>query len=299
MIALQIKNLSKRYGTVQALRSVSFEVHAGEIFGYLGPNGAGKTTTLRAILDLVRTDSGEVRVFGQSAHQPHAREALGFLPGELHLYGNMTARALLDYFARFRPHRPPVLREKLFQALEIDPATLARKIKSLSHGTKQKLGLIIAMQHDPRLLLLDEPTLGLDPLRQQALQEVLHDFARRGCAVLFSSHVLSEVKTLCERVAILRAGELVAVETLATLRDKMIRSLRVRFRNDAPQNLAQIAGVTRAEITGCDAVLWLQGDLNPLVRSLAACEIEQLVFPEPELKDVFLSHFQTEGSSHA
>jgi ABC-2 type transport system ATP-binding protein len=298
MIALQIKNLSKRYGKVQALRSVSFEVQAGEIFGYLGPNGAGKTTTLRAILDLAHADSGEVRVLGKPATQPEARADLGFLPGELRLYGNMTGQALLDYFARFRPQRPAVLREKLLAALEIDHAMLARKTKFLSHGTKQKLGLIIAMQHDPALLLLDEPTLGLDPLMQQAVQELLRDFAQRGAAVLFSSHVLSEVKTLCHRAAILRAGELVAVETLAALREKMIRRLQVRFRNNAPENLAQTPGVMRAQIAGREAALWLQGDLNPMLRCLAASEVEQLVFPEPELEDIFLSYFQAGEREH-
>lgn len=299
MIALQVKNLSKRYGKAQALRAVSFEVRAGEIFGYLGPNGAGKTTTLRAILDLVHAEAGEVRVFGKLATQPEARAALGFLPGELKLYGNMTGLALLDYFARFRAQRPPVLREKLLAALEVEPATLARKTKFLSHGTKQKLGLIIAMQHDPGLLLLDEPTLGLDPLIQQAVHELLRDFAERGAAVLFSSHILSEVKTLCERVAILRAGELVAVETLAALRDKMIRRLQVRFRSEPPQNLAQTPGVVRAQLAAREAELWLQGDLNPMLRCLAASEVEQLVFPEPELEDIFLSYFQAREREHA
>ncbi|NUO84281.1 ABC transporter ATP-binding protein [candidate division KSB1 bacterium] len=292
MTALQIDNLSKRYGTLHALREVSFAVESGEIFGYLGPNGAGKTTTLRAILGLVRAEAGEVRLFGEKIGRAENRAEIGFLPGELHLYGNMTGAALLNYFAGFRPQQPPKLRPKLLDALEVDYTVLARRVKFLSHGTKQKLGLVIAMQHDPRLLLLDEPTLGLDPLMQQALHELLLDCAKRGRAVLFSSHILSEVKAICHRAAILRAGELVAVESLATLREKMIRRLHVRFRSAVPKTLAQTAGIVRAHFSEREATLWVQGDINPMLRCLAASEVEHLVFPEPELEDIFMSYFQ-------
>ncbi len=299
MTALQIDNLSKRYGALHALRDVSFAVESGEIFGYLGPNGAGKTTTLRAILGLVRTESGEVRLFGEKIGRAEIRAGVGFLPGELHLYANMTGAALLNYFADFRPQQPPKLRPKLLDKLEVDHTVLARRVKFLSHGTKQKLGLVIAMQHDPRLLLLDEPTLGLDPLMQKALHELLLDFAKRGSAVLFSSHILSEVKSICHRVAILREGELVAVERLDTLRDKMIRRLQVRFRNTVPKTLPQTAGIVRAQITGHEATLWVQGDINPMLRCLAASEVEHLVFPEPELEDIFMSYFQPQEQDRA
>jgi len=299
MTHLHINNLTKRYGKVQALRGVTFGVAAGEIFGYLGPNGAGKTTTLRIILGLVRPTGGEVSLFGNKTNRAENRLAIGFLPGEVQLYGNMTSLTVLDYFARYRLQKPPVLREKLLEAFEVEKSMLSRKVKFLSHGTRQKIGLIIAMQHDPDLLLLDEPTTGLDPLVQQAFREIVLDFAKRGKALLFSSHVLSEVEAICDRVAILRAGEIVAIESIDKLRSKMVRRLQVRFRDAAPADLADTPGVASAEISGKDATLWVQGEVNALLRRLAQTEVENFVFPEPELEDIFLSYYREGGAADA
>jgi len=218
--ALEVRDLRKSFGAVAALRGVTFAVEPGEVFGYLGPNGAGKTTTLRVILGLVRPDAGNATINGVECARPESRADIGFLPGDLRLYADMTAAATLDFFAAFRPSRPPVLREKLLEALALDSATLERRIKFLSHGTRQKVGLVAAMQHDPALLLLDEPSNGLDPLVQRAFRSIVGDFARRGRAVLFSSHVLSEVAAVCGRVAILREGAVVALEKVEGLREK-------------------------------------------------------------------------------
>ena len=291
--ALEVLGLSKRYGSVHALRGVSFSVEPGEVFGYLGPNGAGKTTTLRIVMGLVRAGRGTVRLLGAPPSRPSSREAVGFLPGDLRLHGGMTARALLDHFARFRPARPPVLRERLLAALDLRESDLVRKVKWLSHGTRQKVGLVAAMQHDPEVLLLDEPTNGLDPLVQRGFRELVRELAARGRAVLLSSHVLSEVEAVCGRVAVLRAGELLAVETIETLRGRVVRRLEARFRGPAPADLAALPGVTRAEVAGSEASLWLKGDVNPLLRRLAACDVEHLVFPEPMLEDVFLDLYRT------
>lgn len=294
MDILQIEQLTKSYGKIRALHNVSFKVAAGEIFGYLGPNGAGKTTTLRAITGLVHADSGEIRLFGEKKPLPRARDAIGYLPGELHLYADMSAARVLDYFARFHPQRPPVLRQKLLEAFALHGEVLARKIKFLSHGTRQKIGLLVAMQHDPELLLLDEPTTGLDPLMQQAFREILFDFAARGRAVLFSSHILSEVEAVCHSIAILRDGEIVAIEAMAALRDRMLRRLQVRFRAEAPQSVLTAPGVVRTHVQGREVVLWVQGEINALLRQLAQVEIAHLVFPEPELEDIFLSFYHKE-----
>jgi ABC-2 type transport system ATP-binding protein len=299
MVSLQVNNLTKHYGKVRALHNVNFAVQAGEVFGYLGPNGAGKTTTLRIVVGLVHPDNGEVRLSETSAGPAEQRMALGYLPGEFHLYGNMTPSAVLDYFARYRPLRPPVLRNKLLKAFEVDERVLSQKVKFLSHGTKQKIGLIIAMQHDPELLLLDEPTSGLDPLIQHAFREIVLDFAARGRAVFFSSHVLSEVEAVCGRVAILRAGEVVAEESIEKLRNKMVRRLHVRSRGPMPLDLEKTPGVARAQISGNQAVLWIQGEVNPILRQLALLDIDQLVFPEPELEDIFLSFYQSSGKANA
>ena len=297
MPALEVTDLAKRFGRVHALRGVSFALEPGEVFGYLGPNGAGKTTTLRIILGLVRADRGSVRLLGEPPSRPASRERVGCLPGELRLHGGMTGRALLDHFARFRPSRPPVLRERLLAALDLQESDLARRVKWLSHGTKQKVGLVIAMQHDPDVVLLDEPTNGLDPLVQQGFRDLVRELAARGRAILFSSHVLSEVEAMCGRVAVLRAGELLAVEEIEALRARLVRRLEARFRGPVPADLAALPGVTRAEVAGSAATLWLQGDVNPLLLRLAACEVEHLVFPEPQLEDVFLELYRGRGGA--
>jgi ABC-2 type transport system ATP-binding protein len=289
---LALADVSKHFGVVPALRNVSFTVEPGEIFGYLGPNGAGKTTTIRIALGLIRADAGQVRVLGGEAHDPGPRAAVGFLPGELRLWGALTGREVLDHFARYRPGRPPRLRGALLDALALDDVTLRRRIKHLSHGTRQKLGLVIAMQHDPELLLLDEPTLGLDPLVQHAFRAVVQDFAARSRAVLFSSHVLSEVDEVCSRVAIIRAGEIIAVEEVTSLRRRVLRQLRVRFRDVLPDNLSQTPGIERLELRGDDVLLWVRGDVNPLLRRLADATVDELVFPEAQLEDIFLGYYQ-------
>jgi len=298
MIALDVDAISKRYGAVQALDRVSFSVAAGEIFGYLGPNGAGKTTTLRVLAGLVRADAGEARLLGRPAREAGARASVGYLPGDLRLYGGMTGVALLDLFARFRPARPPVLRARLLQALALDARDLARRVKFLSHGTRQKLGLVIAMQHDPQLLLLDEPTSGLDPLVQMAFRDLVVERAAHGAAVLFSSHVLSEVEAVCGRVAVLGSGRLLALESVEALRSRMVRRVHVRFRGEPPEGLGDTPGVLGCERSGADATLRVQGDVNPLLRLLARHEIERLVLPEPQLEDIFLRYFARGRDAH-
>jgi ABC-2 type transport system ATP-binding protein len=295
--SLEARGLSKRFGTVEALRGVSFSVAPGEVFGYLGPNGAGKTTTLRVLLGLVRPDAGSATLLGLPAPHPASRADIGFLPGDLRLYGAMTGAATLDFFARFRPARPPVLRTMLMDALGLDGATLARRVKFLSHGTRQKLGLVAAMQHDPALLLLDEPSNGLDPLVQHDFRGVVRQFAARGRAVLFSSHVLSEVEAVCHRVAILRRGELVALEAIERLRRKIVRKMTVRFAGDAHPDLAGLPGVEQVELHGREATLRVRGDVKALLRALAASNVEDFVFPEAQLEDVFLAYYEGHGDA--
>jgi len=302
-LCLQVHHLTKRYRNFTALNDVSFTVEPGEIFGYLGPNGAGKTTTLRLILGLVQPTAGEVKIFGERIAPPShqsvtIRQRLGFLPGELSLYSEITGQALLDYFARFRPRRPPILRERLLEAFALEAATLRRRVKLLSHGTRQKLGLVIAMQHQPDLLFLDEPTLGLDPLMQKAFIDVIKELSKRGATVFFSSHILSEAENLCQRVAILRAGKLIMLEAIANLREKMVRRMTLRFA-EAPPDFAHLPGVVRAETHENELTLFVHGDVNPLLKHLTAYHLERFVFPEPELEDIFAHYYNHREQSAA
>lgn len=298
--ALEVRDLSKHFGSVEALRAVSFSVARGEVFGYLGPNGAGKTTTLRILLGLVRQSGGSAAMGGIASEDPASRADIGFLPGDLRLYGDMTGAAALDFFARFRPDRPPLLRSMLLDAFNLDAATLARRVKFLSHGTRQKLGLVATMQHDPGLLLLDEPTNGLDPLVQQAFRDVVKGFAARGRSILFSSHVLSEVEAVCDRVAILRKGEIVALETIGRLRERVVRKMTVRFADpltapvpgEREDFFRKLPGVARCEGRDREMTLWVQGDLNPVLRALAQSRVEDVIFPEAQLEDIFLGYYQ-------
>lgn len=294
--ALEISGLAKRYGRVVALGGVSLTVAPGEILGYLGPNGAGKTTTLRILAGLVRADAGRFALLGDASGRAGVRARVGYLPGELRLPPEMTGREALDHYAGFRRGRPPALREPLAAAFGLSPRDLGRRIKTLSHGTRQKLGLVAALEHDPDLLLLDEPSNGLDPLVQRTLREVLLQRARAGRAVLLSSHTLAEVEAVCGRVAILRAGAIVAVESIEGLRARAVRCARVRFREAAPAALAGLPGVARAEVAGVEATLWLRGDPNPLLRELARHDVEHLALPEPRLEDIFLGYYPGEAA---
>jgi ABC-2 type transport system ATP-binding protein len=287
---LAISNLTKEFGAVRALRGVTFSVAPGEIFGYLGPNGAGKTTTLRIVLGLVRPTSGSVCLFDRPPTDPVSRADIGFIPGDLRLYGDMTAQSTLDFFARFR-RQPPVLRQQLLDAFALDGATLNRRVKFLSHGTRQKVGLIAAMQHDPALLLLDEPSNGLDPIVQYAFRETLRDFAARGRSVVLSSHVLSEAESVCARVAIIRQGEIVALESVEHLRANVVRKLTARFRGTVP-DLSRVPGISRTEVQGDRVELWLRGDPAPILKAITAADVRDLVFPEPQLEDIFLGYYQ-------
>jgi len=291
MDSIIVENLTKKYGQVRALHNVSFRLGAGEIFGYLGPNGAGKTTTLRVILGLVHASGGRVNIFGSESMKPSVHEKIGYVPGEVRLYGNMTGREVLHFYGGFRPHHPPILQAQLLKAFDLSAGDLERRVKFLSHGTRQKLGLIVAMQHDPDLLLLDEPTTGLDPLVQNSFREQILDFARRGRSILLSSHILSEIEEICDRIAILRAGEIVTVESIEQLRTNMIRRLQVRFRGQVPENLAAVPGITNLVTSGKDITIWVRGDVNPLLRRIATGDIEHFVFSEPDLEEIFLGYY--------
>lgn len=290
---IQIEDVSKTYGPVQALSHLDLAVSSGEIFGFLGPNGAGKTTTIRLLTGFLKPASGRMAVFGLDAwHDTVAvKGRLGFLPDISALYEGMTGEELLGYLGKLQSGTSPTRRQELCDRLELSQSALRRKIKGYSHGMKRKLAIVQAMQHDPDLLIMDEPTQGLDPLIQQAFFALLRESQARGSTVFFSSHILSEVEQLCQRVGIIRQGTLVAVEDVRELQRNKVRTMEVEFRGTPPDSLQ----VPEVEVLSHNGPRWrlaIRGDINPVLRALSQYDLEDLVFAQAHLEDIFLDYYR-------
>jgi ABC-2 type transport system ATP-binding protein len=301
--AIHLEHISKTYGSINAVDRVSFDVHPGEIFGFLGLNGAGKTTTIRIILDLVRPTSGRAFVHGLSCrHESLAvRSRIGFLPGELGFYEDMTGKATLDVLARLNDTAVDRARQnELLERMQLSTRDLGRKVREYSTGMKRKLGIVQAFQSDRPLLILDEPTEGLDPLMQDALYELLVDTRRRGRTVFMSSHVLSEVERVCDRIGLLRRGELALVSAVADVRRMAARQVRVTFREDVNVGFR---GLSAELPPDCEVVertprAWtmrVRGPLGPLLDAFARHRIEDLEVREPHLEEVLKTYYKEQA----
>lgn len=299
MALIEIGALTKRYGRVRGVEDLSLAVEPGEIFGLLGPNGAGKTTAIRILGGFLRPDSGTARVFGLDcwSHATEIKRELGFLPDFSGLYEDMAGLELLEYLGGFYGARGSLLREELCHRLELSEAVLQRKVKGYSKGMKQKLSIVQALQHNPSLLILDEPTEGLDPLMQQRVFQILVDLKGRGCTMLVSSHILPEAERLCDRVGMIKEGRMAAVERVEELRRKKVRRMTVTFAGDAEVDLASLPCVVRAEREGRRVAIFVRGDVNPLLRLLSRYDLEDLVFEPAHLEDVFLEYYREGGSA--
>jgi ABC-2 type transport system ATP-binding protein len=289
-------DLTKRYGQIAALSDLTLTVPPGVIFGFLGPNGAGKTTAIRLLLGFVRPTAGRAAIRGHDAWHDGvaARRDLGFLVVPDAFYPDMSGEAQLDYLARL-DGRPPVLRERLRDALELGRDALGRRLGSYSKGMKQKLALIAACQHDPSLLILDEPTDGLDPLIQRAFEEVLRERRDQGRTIFMSSHDLAEVERTCGQVAVVRDGRLVTVAAVADLKARGRRIADVTFAAEVPPDLATAPWATTIERNGRRVRLAIDGDPNRLIRFLADHEVADLTLAPPRLEDVFMAFYEAES----
>ena len=289
--ALTIHALTKSYGAVRALRGVDLEVGRGEIFGFLGPNGAGKTTTIRCLLDLIRPDGGTARVLGldPQADPVAVRARVGYLPGELSIEPNQTAERALRYFAELRGGVDWAFVRELAGRLQLD---LRAAIKNMSKGNKQKVGVVQALMARPELLLLDEPTAGLDPLMQQEVYHLLREAQAGGATVFFSSHIISEVEAIAERVAIIREGRI--VETLAPhdLLRRSVRRVNVRLREPLPEGaLVGVLNATDIQRDGANVMVQVEGEMDALIKALAGYSVIDLETERPTLEEVFLTHY--------
>jgi ABC-2 type transport system ATP-binding protein len=297
--AISIRELSKSYGRVQALRNLDLQVREGEIFGFLGPNGAGKTTTIRCLLGLIYPQQGEMRVLGLDPRRDgvQVRARCGYLPGELSLDDHLTVKEALRYYLNLR-RKPADWSAALSLAERLD-LDITRQVKNLSKGNKQKVGLVQAMMHRPQLLLLDEPTSGLDPLVQQTVLDMVVEAKQAGATVFFSSHILSEVQAIAGRVGIIRQGRLVEVATTEDLLQRSLRRLHLRFAAPIDQaELLRIPGVTLVGQPSPQALsLNVAGDMGALLKALAHYPVADLETERPSLEEVFLAFYRENDPS--
>jgi ABC-2 type transport system ATP-binding protein len=291
--AIALDGVTKLYGRKQSrgILDVRLDVELGECFGFLGPNGAGKSTTIRLILDLIRPTSGRVTVLGLDSRRQSVeiRRRLGYLPGELALYEQLTPLELLEFLGHLRGHFDRAQALALAERLDLE---LGRPIRALSRGNKQKVGLVQAFAGNPELLVLDEPTSGLDPLVQQTFHALVRETVEEGRTVFLSSHVLSEVQHVADRVGIIREGRIAAIEEVGALRGRSVHELEVRFAEPVPREaLAAVGGVRSVRLEGPVAHILVEGPLDPLIKELARHVVVDLRSHEPDLEDVFLSYY--------
>lgn len=295
-LALELIGLRKNYGPVEALRGVNLAVRRGEIFGFLGPNGAGKTTTIRCLLDLIRPSGGQARVLGLDPQVDAlaVRARCGYLPGELRLDDNVTVEGALRFLARLRDGSG-AWDHAVMLARRLDLA-LGDRVKNLSKGNKQKVGVVQALMHRPELLLLDEPTSGLDPLMQQEVHKLIHEARAAGATVFFSSHVLSKVQDVAERVGIIRHGVVAEVAETGALLQRSLRRVRLRFRE--PVDAAAVLSLPGVTLLGRDdgagLLLQVAGEMDGLIRALAPLPVSDFETERPSLEEVFLAYYRND-----
>ena len=302
---IRIENLSKDYkaksGPFRALDRLNLTVKEGEIFGYLGPNGSGKTTTIRMMLDLIRPTEGRITVLDMHAQadsvELHRR--IGFIPGELNLWKNERASDIIRYVGNIRGGVDKAYVNKLAERLQFD---MSKKMRDYSSGNKRKIGLILALMNKPELLILDEPTNGLDPLMQHTFNQMMEEIRREGRTVFLSSHVLSEVQAICDRVGVLRNGELKAVSTVDALMEADFRWVSLQYRDGGAsmeKHLADVPGVTSVSTDGNTVTLRIVGDFDPLLHAAIKQYVVNMHVKEPTLEEIFLNYYdETEGGTN-
>jgi ABC-2 type transport system ATP-binding protein len=290
---IDITDLSKSYGKARGIEHVNLEIEEGEIFGFIGPNGAGKSTTIRILLNLIFPTGGSARIMGMDVirETKKIKRQVGYIPSDGNAYASMDVHEFLSYCVRFHQVQDGVHRiAELSAWFELD---LNRKIADLSMGNRKKVSIVQSLLHNPKLLILDEPTTGLDPLMQAKFFELLRSENRKGMTIFFSSHVLNEVQLLCKRVAIIKEGKIIKLEDIETLRNKQLKRVLIQFEGQANQQQFSIQGIDRI-ITKLDDTLafMYSGGVNELVGSLAGMKIVNLTIEEPSLEEIFMHYYK-------
>lgn len=286
---LEIKNLTKYYGKTLAVKDLSLELHAGEIFGFIGPNGAGKSTTIRSIMNLINKTKGEVYFLGETLTKDNLtlKEQIGYLPSEVFLYEDLTVKEMLDYHESFYKKNLSKRRKELVKKLKLDES---KKIEDLSLGNQKKLGIVLAFMHEPKLLILDEPTSGLDPIMQQVFYDLLQEEKEKGTTIFYSTHILSEISKICDRVGIIKEGKLLKVESIKELQSKNLTNVTI-----ISSEIEKIIKELKVEVeTKDEKTIKFKNtlDSNDLIKILSKYEIEKLLIEEPTLEDIFLHYYK-------
>jgi len=294
---ISVKKLTKKYGNFRAVSNISFNVQEGEIFGLIGPNGAGKSTTMRSMLNFIFPTNGEISIAGLDSVKDYLaiRNLIGYLPGEFTTYDNMTGLEYLTHMMNLR-NKPEKIdyAKSLAKKFDLD---LNKKSKQLSKGNKQKIGIIQPFCHDPEILILDEPTSGLDPLKQQEFDELILKFKEKGKTIFISSHVLPEVEMLCDRVAIIKNGKIVAENTMAQLKSMAINRFEVIFKNEVPERkFGKSIGVKNISRSAEKFIFDVEGDVNKFIKKISENKVISFRSMEPDLEEIFLSFYKKNKS---
>ncbi len=290
MSIIEVSQLTKYYGKARGIVGVSFGVEKGEIFGFIGPNGAGKSTTIRLLLSLIHPTGGKATIFGKdvTTHGPEIRRDIGYLPSEVYYYEGMRVIDLLKYSASFYPGDHTQRMHALAEAMELE---LNRRINDLSYGNKKKVGIVQGLLHSPSVLFLDEPTAGLDPLMQRKFFNLIREENARGVTVFFSSHILSEVQRLCNRVGIIREGRIVEISDIHTLQQNNYKKVRVSTDSTAPV-VFDMPGVTNVQAENGTVHFFFKGDINTVLQRLSALCVTDVSIEEPTLEEIFMHYYE-------
>lgn len=287
---IETKALTKYYGKSRGIIDVSLSVEEGEIFGFIGPNGAGKSTAIRTLLSLIYKTSGEARIFGLDCEQDKVKilQDVGYLPSEVFYYDNMRACDLFSYSASFYKKDCSKKIAELAAALQLD---LKKKIEDMSLGNKKKVGIIQGLLHSPRLIILDEPTSGLDPLMQKTFFDLIRAENERGATVLFSSHILSEVQRICDRVAIIKEGRIVSQQKISDLQENAYKNVSFTVQNDTPLSDFSVRGAQNIDISGRSVSFIFNGDVNTLLLEISRFPLTNIDITEPTLEEIFMHYY--------
>jgi ABC-2 type transport system ATP-binding protein len=297
MNVIEINNLTKRYGKSRGIEDISFQVAEGEIFGFIGPNGSGKSTTIRTLLNFLYPTSGTAKILGKDMvkDSKYIRQHIGYLPSEVHYYDDMKVNELFRFSSGFYPGDTSQHAMQLATRLQLDTT---RKIEDLSFGNKKKVGIIQALMHEPKLLILDEPTAGLDPLMQSIFFDLLKELQQKGTTIFFSSHYLSEVQKLCDRVGIIKEGRIIKIENMEDMRAKQFKKVHLHF-HEKFENTFRIEGVLQEHITDTSYEFIYNGHTRDLLEQLRSVPFYDVTIEEPSLEEVFMHYYEKEeGDQH-